>query len=185
MSTGQVIMVAAGEIAFETRDFYLACYLRCTGYDLIDLRAEGRRKVFVFRDRPTRRKDVMAFYGDGAAVPPLAFSSTIKGHEGAAAQCVTNRHTMTPRSPAGRNSARHLTGSCKWSSTGSVTVTSDARFRAPSARATSVKSSLRPARATSSRFRRKNCHADAASIAVIPAMGAPQMQITGIVTLSK
>ena len=27
-------------------------FLRCTGYDLIDLRAEGRRKVFVFRDRP-------------------------------------------------------------------------------------------------------------------------------------
>jgi Domain of unknown function (DUF5659) len=44
-------MAAAGEIAFETRDFYLACFLRCTGYDLIDLRAEGRRKVFVFRDR--------------------------------------------------------------------------------------------------------------------------------------
>ena len=71
-------MRTAGGIAFETRDFYLACYLRCTGYDLIDLRAEGRRKVFVFRDRPTRRKDGMAFYGDGAAVPPLAFSSTIK-----------------------------------------------------------------------------------------------------------
>jgi hypothetical protein len=68
----------AGEIAFETRDFYLACYLRCTGYELLDLRAEGSRKVFVFRDRPTRRDDVMAFYGDGAAVAPLAFSATIK-----------------------------------------------------------------------------------------------------------
>jgi hypothetical protein len=32
----------------------------------------------VFRDRSTRHKDVMAFYGDAAAVPPLAFSSTIK-----------------------------------------------------------------------------------------------------------
>ena len=69
---------AGDEAAFETRDFYLACFLRCTGYDLIDLRAEGRRKVFVFRDRPTRRDDVLAFYGQGAAVPPLAFSSTIK-----------------------------------------------------------------------------------------------------------
>jgi hypothetical protein len=64
--------------AFETRDFYLACFLRCTGYDLIDLRAEGRRKVFVFLDRPTRRDDVLAFYGQGAAVAPLAFSATIK-----------------------------------------------------------------------------------------------------------
>jgi hypothetical protein len=66
-------MVAAGEIAFETRDFYLACFLRCTGYDLIDLRAEGRRKVFVFRDRPTRRKDVMAFYGTEPPCRPSHF----------------------------------------------------------------------------------------------------------------
>jgi hypothetical protein len=29
-------------------------------------------------DRSTRRDDILAFYGDGAAVPPLAFSSTIK-----------------------------------------------------------------------------------------------------------
>jgi hypothetical protein len=69
---------ASEEIAFETRDFYLACFLWCTGYDLIDLRDEGRRKVFVFRDHPTRRADVLAFYGDGATVPPLTFSSTIK-----------------------------------------------------------------------------------------------------------
>jgi hypothetical protein len=79
VSTGQVnIDRMGGTTAFETRDFYLACFLRCTGYVLIDLRAEGRRKVFVFRDRPTRRDDVMAFYGNGAAVPPLAFSTTIK-----------------------------------------------------------------------------------------------------------
>lgn len=30
--------------AFETRDFYLACFLRCAGYKLIDLRPEGRRR---------------------------------------------------------------------------------------------------------------------------------------------
>ena len=80
MSTAQTKTRAAtaSGIAFETRDFYLACFLRCSGYELLDLRPEGRRKVFVFADRPTRRADVMAFYGDGAAVPPLAFSSTIK-----------------------------------------------------------------------------------------------------------
>ena len=79
MSTGQANKrTVAGEIAFETRDFYLACFLRWTGYQLLDLRDEGRRKVFVFRDRTTRRDDVMSFYGDGATVPPLAFSSTIK-----------------------------------------------------------------------------------------------------------
>jgi hypothetical protein len=32
----------------------------------------------VFRDRPKRREDVLAFYGHGAAIPPLAFSATIK-----------------------------------------------------------------------------------------------------------
>jgi Domain of unknown function (DUF5659) len=63
---------------YGTRDFYLACFLRCAGYELLDLRAEGPRKVFVFKDRPSRRNDVMAFYGQGAAVPPLAFSATIK-----------------------------------------------------------------------------------------------------------
>jgi len=79
VSTGQIDKGgAAGSVVFETRDFYLACFLRCMGYDLLDLRAEGRRKVFVFRDRPTRRDDVYAFYGDDTAVPPLAFSSTIK-----------------------------------------------------------------------------------------------------------
>lgn len=63
---------------FETRDFYLACFLRCVGHRLVDLRAEGQRKVFVFRDSPSRRGDVLSFYGDDAAVAPLAFSSTIK-----------------------------------------------------------------------------------------------------------
>lgn len=79
MSSGQAkYNVVAREHGFETRDFYLACFLRCTGYELLDLRAEGRRKVFVFRDRPSRRDDVLSFYGDGAMVPPLAFSTTVK-----------------------------------------------------------------------------------------------------------
>ena len=70
--------MADDEPAFETRDFYLACFLRCAGYDLIALRDEGRQKVFVFRDRPARRDDVLAFYGRGATVPALPFSATIK-----------------------------------------------------------------------------------------------------------
>jgi hypothetical protein len=62
VSTGQAnVRAASDETMFETRDFYLACFLRCTGYDPTDLRAEGRRRVFVFRDRPTRRDDVLAF----------------------------------------------------------------------------------------------------------------------------
>ncbi len=85
MSIGQMTKkqreVDAGQhwpAAFETRDFYLACFLRCVGYELLDLRPEGRRRVFVFRDSDARRGDVIAFYGDGASVRPLAFSTTIK-----------------------------------------------------------------------------------------------------------
>ena len=68
--------------AFETRDFYLACFLRCTGYELLNLRGEGRRKVFVFQDRATRRDDVIAFYGDATSVRPSAFAATIKDMKG-------------------------------------------------------------------------------------------------------
>lgn len=68
--------------AFETRDFYLACFLRCGGYELRGLRNEGSRKVFIFRDRASRRDDVMAFYGDATSVRPLAFASTIKDMKG-------------------------------------------------------------------------------------------------------
>ena len=84
MSTGQMISQASKgtEGAFETRDFYLACFLRCTGYELMKLRAEGRRKVFVFRDRAARPADVMAFYGDATTVRPLAFAATIKDMKG-------------------------------------------------------------------------------------------------------
>lgn len=84
MSSGQPnAMTQAASVreqpsAFETRDFYLACFLRCAGYKLIDLRAEGRRGVFVFKDRPERHDDVLAFYGEGGSVRPLAFASVIK-----------------------------------------------------------------------------------------------------------
>ena len=79
MGAGQddVRVLARGH-SFETRDFYLACFLRCAGYELLDLCAEGRRKVFVFQDRPKRRDDVIAFYGKASSVRPLAFASAIK-----------------------------------------------------------------------------------------------------------
>jgi hypothetical protein len=75
-------ITGAREVTFETRDFYLACFLRCTGCDLLNLRAEGSRKVFIFRDRPSRCHDVLTFYSDEVAVPPMAFSSTIKEMKG-------------------------------------------------------------------------------------------------------
>ena len=83
MSTGQITRESeVTDAAYETRDFYLACYLRCTGYQLQSLRAEGSRKVFVFRDHASRRDDVMAFYGDATSVRPLAFAATINDKKG-------------------------------------------------------------------------------------------------------
>ena len=67
-----------GKTRLRRTIFYLARFLGCTGYDLIDLCAEGRRKVFAFRDRPRRRDDVLPFYRVSVAVPPLAFYVTIK-----------------------------------------------------------------------------------------------------------
>lgn len=80
MTTGQKTTRARPERQrrFETRDFYLACFLRCSGYPLLGLRAEGHRKVFMFEDRPERESDMLSFYGDHTKVPPLTFSSTIK-----------------------------------------------------------------------------------------------------------
>ncbi len=84
MSTEQTITKETGGVKgqFETRDFYLACFLRCTGYELLRLRDEGSRKVFVFRDCAKRRDDVMAFYGDATSVRPMAFAATIKDMKG-------------------------------------------------------------------------------------------------------
>jgi hypothetical protein len=59
------------------RDFYLASFLRCGGYDLIDRRANGRHRVFVFCERPTRCNDALAFYARTCG-PDTAFSATIK-----------------------------------------------------------------------------------------------------------
>ena len=67
----------AGDL-FETTDFYLGCFLRCVGYELLDVRREGRRSVFVFRDRETRRADTMAFFNNQGSVQPLAFVGVIK-----------------------------------------------------------------------------------------------------------
>jgi len=67
-----------GAEAFETSDFYLACYLRCIGYALDGVRRDGRRVVFSFGDRPARKMDLMAFFGNKAEVKPLQFVSAIK-----------------------------------------------------------------------------------------------------------
>ncbi len=63
---------------YETTDFYLACFLRCTGYNLAELRRDGARVIFVFTDKPDRRDTVLAFYNNRGTVQPLAFVGIIK-----------------------------------------------------------------------------------------------------------
>ena len=81
MRAGQDEMKVQNEVvcdrrhAFETRDFYLACFVRCAGYELLDLGTESGQSVF-FQDRLNRR-DVMAYYGE-AGVRALAYTAAIK-----------------------------------------------------------------------------------------------------------
>ena len=63
---------------FQTADFYLACFLKCFGFTLIDVRREGARCVFLFHDKPERRDVLMSFYNNEGTVAPLSFVGTIK-----------------------------------------------------------------------------------------------------------
>lgn len=76
--TSPITSQSDGNKGFETSDFYLACYLRCIGYALGDVRRNGARVVFMFCDQPARRADLMAFFGNTAEVKPLQFVSAIK-----------------------------------------------------------------------------------------------------------
>ena len=63
---------------YETTDFYLACYLRCAGYSLVQVHRQGPRSVFHFADRPERANDTLAFFNNEGSVRPLAFTSAIR-----------------------------------------------------------------------------------------------------------
>ena len=76
--TSRTVAARESRDVFETTDFYLACYLRCTGHRMADLRRDGRRAVFAFEDWPERRQAVLAFFNHEGSVPPLAFVTAIK-----------------------------------------------------------------------------------------------------------
>ena len=64
--------------AFETTDFYLACYLRCDGFRLLGIRRHGSRSVFQFENRDDREAVTLAFFNNEGTVRPLAYSAAIK-----------------------------------------------------------------------------------------------------------
>lgn len=63
---------------FETTDFYLACYLRCDGFQLVGIRRDGRRSVFRFKDRADRVAVMLTFFNNEGSVRPLTYSTAIK-----------------------------------------------------------------------------------------------------------
>ena len=63
---------------YETSDFYLACFLRCTGYPLVDVRRDSARFAFVFEQRQDPHADVMGFYNNNRTVRPIDFVEAIK-----------------------------------------------------------------------------------------------------------
>ena len=63
---------------YRTTDFYLACFMCCNDYELVDVEPQGRRSVFVFRDKPGRRDELLRFYNNEGAIRPLAFVDAIK-----------------------------------------------------------------------------------------------------------
>lgn len=67
-----------GKSVFETTDFYLACFMRCDGFRLVDLRREGPRSVFRFEDRADRKDVMLAFFNNEGNVRPLAYAAAIK-----------------------------------------------------------------------------------------------------------
>ena len=56
--------------------------------------------MFVFRDRATRRDDVLAFYGDGASVRPLAFAATIKDMKALLHNALNRNRPAVPARPS-------------------------------------------------------------------------------------
>jgi hypothetical protein len=64
---------------FETHDLALAAYLRCREDSLLDVRREpSGRCAFVFADRPTRERDVVALFDEAETVPARQYAETIR-----------------------------------------------------------------------------------------------------------
>jgi len=63
---------------YETSDFYLACFLICSGYELSSIRRVGARVVFVFQDKSRREDDVVAFFANRGSVKPLSFVRAVR-----------------------------------------------------------------------------------------------------------
>jgi hypothetical protein len=71
-------MQTVEQSSFDTRDFYLASFLRARGYELAEVRREGSRCVFRFRDRADRRATMNEFYRGEGVISPLSLVEAIR-----------------------------------------------------------------------------------------------------------
>jgi len=62
---------------YTSTDFYLSAYLKAKGLKLVNVERDGRRAIFVFRDRRDRKDLIKSFYNDGT-VSVNAFKNAIQ-----------------------------------------------------------------------------------------------------------
>ena len=65
-------------VVYNTTDFYLACYLKCIGYSLVDVLLNGKKSVFVFIDQSDRKDAVLDFYNNAGQVVPRKLIASIQ-----------------------------------------------------------------------------------------------------------
>ena len=64
---------------YESRDLFLAAYLKAKGYPIREVRRNGNRKaVFVFEDRPERELEILDYYNGRGSIQPLAYVNAWK-----------------------------------------------------------------------------------------------------------
>jgi hypothetical protein len=63
---------------FEVKDFGLAAYLTARGYELAEVRREGPRCIFRFKDRAERRAEQEAYFRGEGSIVPLALIQASK-----------------------------------------------------------------------------------------------------------
>lgn len=64
---------------YETKDLYLAAFLRAKSFRLRDVKRNGTREaVFVFEDRPDREALLLAYYNNEGSIEPLAYVNAWK-----------------------------------------------------------------------------------------------------------
>lgn len=61
---------------YDTKNLYLACFLRVRGYKMVDLDRYGGKVHFVMEDKPERHDDIKSYYS-GAEVVATDFAKAL------------------------------------------------------------------------------------------------------------